>query len=45
LEQVFIQLAGLTALGGQFTISNRDTNNPRIKTVRVVSTVEYYLSD
>lgn len=30
---------------GQFTISNRDTNNPHIKTVRVVSTVEYYLSD
>ncbi len=30
---------------GQFTISNRDTNNPHIKTVRVVSTIEYYLSD
>ncbi|MES3007916.1 MAG: SIMPL domain-containing protein [Pseudomonadota bacterium] len=30
---------------GQFTIGNRDTNNPHIKTVRVVSTVEYYLSD
>lgn len=33
------------AAQGQFTISNRDTNNPHIKTVRVVSTVEYYLSD
>ncbi|MEE2729567.1 MAG: SIMPL domain-containing protein [Pseudomonadota bacterium] len=30
---------------GQFTISPRDTNNPHIKKVRVVSTVEYYLSD
>ena len=30
---------------GQFTISQRDTNNPHIKSVRVVSTVEYYLSD
>lgn len=30
---------------GQFSISDRDTNNPHIKTVRVVSTVEYYLSD
>lgn len=30
---------------GQFTISDRDTNNPHIKTVRVVSTVQYYLSD
>lgn len=30
---------------GQFSISNRDRNNPHIKRVRVVSTVEYYLSD
>lgn len=30
---------------GQFSISPRDTNNPQIKQVRVVSTVEYYLSD
>lgn len=30
---------------GQFTIEDRDKNNPHIKKVRVVSTVEYYLSD
>ncbi len=30
---------------GQFSIADRDTNNPHIKKVRVVSTVEYYLSD
>ena len=30
---------------GQFSINSRDTNNPHIKKVRVVSTVEYYLSD
>jgi len=30
---------------GQFSISERDRNNPHIKKVRVVSTVEYYLSD
>ncbi|MCD6117968.1 SIMPL domain-containing protein [bacterium] len=30
---------------GQFTISPRDRNNPHIKRVRVVSTIEYYLSD
>ncbi|UCD35919.1 MAG: SIMPL domain-containing protein [Nitrospiraceae bacterium] len=30
---------------GQFTIEPRDKNNPHIKKVRVVSTVEYYLSD
>lgn len=30
---------------GQFTITNRDSNNPHIKKVRVVNTVEYYLSD
>src|SRR5690625_4016949 len=34
-----------TASQGQFTISDRDSNNPHIKNVRVVSTVEYYLSD
>ncbi len=30
---------------GQFSIIDRDRNNPHIKKVRVVSTVEYYLSD
>jgi hypothetical protein len=30
---------------GQFSIDARDTNTPHIKKVRVVSTVEYYLSD
>lgn len=30
---------------GQFTITDRDKSTPYIKTVRVVSTVEYYLSD
>jgi len=30
---------------GQFSISARDQNNPHIKKIRVVSTVEYYLSD
>jgi uncharacterized protein len=30
---------------GQFSINPRDNNNPHIKRVRVVSTVEYYLSD
>jgi hypothetical protein len=30
---------------GQFSISDRDKNNPHIKKIRVVSTVEYYLSD
>jgi hypothetical protein len=30
---------------GQFSISDRDKNNPHIKIVRVVTTVEYYLSD
>jgi hypothetical protein len=30
---------------GQFTISDRDKNNPHIKNVRVVSTIEYYLAD
>lgn len=30
---------------GQFSINPRDKNNPHVKKVRVVSTVEYYLSD
>ncbi|GFO76088.1 uncharacterized protein BPLS_P3677 [Bathymodiolus platifrons methanotrophic gill symbiont] len=30
---------------GQFSINARDKNSPSIKKVRVVSTVEYYLSD
>ena len=30
---------------GQFSINNRDSNTPHIKKVRVVSTLEYYLSD
>ena len=30
---------------GQFSIGPRDKNNPHIKKIRVVSTVEYYLSD
>jgi hypothetical protein len=30
---------------GQFSIENRDSNTPHIKKVRVVSTIEYYLSD
>jgi hypothetical protein len=30
---------------GQFSINDRDKNNPHIKKVRVVTTVEYYLSD
>ena len=30
---------------GQFSIRNRDSQNPHIKKVRVVNTVQYYLSD
>ena len=30
---------------GQFSIKDRDNNTPYIKNVRVVSTLEYYLSD
>jgi len=30
---------------GQFSIADRDKNTPHIKKVRVVSTIEYYLSD
>lgn len=33
------------ATQGQFSISARDKNNPHIKKVRVVSTIEYYLTD
>lgn len=33
------------AAQGQFTINPRDKNNPHIKKIRVVSTIEYYLSD
>ncbi|NTU96541.1 MAG: SIMPL domain-containing protein [Chlorobiaceae bacterium] len=34
-----------SATQGQFTIDDRDSNTPYIKKVRVVSTLEYYLSD
>jgi hypothetical protein len=34
-----------TASQGQFSISDRDSTTPHIKKVRVVSTIEYYLSD
>ena len=34
-----------SASQGQFSISDRDKNNPHIKKIRVVSTVAYYLSD
>jgi hypothetical protein len=34
-----------SAQQGQFTISDRDSSTPYIKNIRVVSTVEYYLSD
>lgn len=34
-----------TATQGQFSITDRDNNNPHIKKVRVVSTIVYYLSD
>ncbi len=30
---------------GQFTISNRDANTPQIKSIRVVSTIQYMLRD
>jgi uncharacterized protein len=30
---------------GQFSITNRDSNTPTIKKVRVVSTITYYLSE
>jgi uncharacterized protein len=34
-----------TATQGQFSINNRDTSTQHIKKIRVVSTIEYYLSD
>lgn len=34
-----------SARQGQFSITERDSNTPEIKKVRVVSTVEYYLAD
>ena len=34
-----------TARQGKFSITSRDKNNPHLKKVRVVSTIEYYLSD
>lgn len=34
-----------SARQGQFSIADRDSNNPHIKKVRVVSTLEYYLVD
>lgn len=34
-----------TARQGQFSISNRDSNTPQLKKVRVVTSIEYYLSD
>jgi len=34
-----------TASQGQFSIENRDSNTPYIKKLRVVSTIEYFLSD
>ncbi len=34
-----------TARQGQFSIKDRDATTPHIKKVRVVSTIEYYLSD
>lgn len=34
-----------TASQGQFSIMSRDSNTPHIKQIRVVSTIQYYLSD
>lgn len=34
-----------SARQGQFSISNRDATTPHIKKIRVVSTIEYYLTD
>ena len=30
---------------GQFSIDDRDSNNPHIKKIRIVATIEYYLAD
>lgn len=34
-----------TAYQGQFSISDRDANSPHMKTLRVVTTINYYLKD
>ena len=34
-----------TASQGQFTIEDRDSYTPQIKTVRVVNSITYYLED
>lgn len=34
-----------TARQGQFSITDRDSNTPQLKKVRVVTSIEYYLSD
>jgi len=34
-----------TARQGQFSITDRDSNTPYVKKIRVVSTLEYYLTD
>ncbi len=34
-----------SAAQGQFSVEDRDANNPHIKKVRVVSTVDFYLAD
>lgn len=34
-----------SATQGQFTVENRDDNTPHIKTIRVVTRVDYYLED
>lgn len=34
-----------TATQGQFTVTDRDSNTPYIKNIRVVTNVVYYLKD